>query len=100
MLLLLVLYSFWKKSTITFLRWFGLVPLPAPLCQTLFLLTFFGLTPVLAIRYPHSLPLGLYWHLIALGILLGLFGRLYQLCTLNLKNGIKKLAFYHVGSIV
>lgn len=56
-------------------------------------LNFFGLTPVLAIRYPHSLPLGLYWHLIALGILLGLFGRLYQLCTLNLKKWYQKISF-------
>jgi H+/Cl- antiporter ClcA len=54
-------------------------------------LNFFGLTPVLAIKYPHSLPLGLYWHLIILGILLGLFGRLYQVCTLHLKTWYGKL---------
>jgi H+/Cl- antiporter ClcA len=56
-------------------------------------LNFFGLEPVLAIKYPHSLPLGFYWHLIVLGILLGLFGRLYQICTLHLKKWYRKVKF-------
>ena len=56
-------------------------------------LTFFGLTPVLAIVYPHALPLNSYWHLLVLGILLGLFGRLYQICTLKLKTWYGKIKF-------
>ncbi|WP_125569114.1 ClC family H(+)/Cl(-) exchange transporter [Companilactobacillus insicii] len=38
----------------------------------------FGLTPVLDIPYKESMPIGMYWHLVLLGIVLGLFGRLYQ----------------------
>ncbi|WP_171030778.1 ClC family H(+)/Cl(-) exchange transporter [Pediococcus stilesii] len=56
-------------------------------------LNFFGLTPVLAMNHPRSLPLGMYWHLIILGILLGIFGRLYQICTLRLKAWYGKLTF-------
>lgn len=56
-------------------------------------LTFFGQTPVLAIVYPHALPLNSYWHLLVLGILLGLFGRLYQICTLKLKTWYGKIKF-------
>lgn len=39
---------------------------------------FFGLVPVLHISYSRSFPLYLYWHLILLGIVLGLFGYFYQ----------------------
>lgn len=45
-------------------------------------LRFFGLTPVLHLVYVHSMPLGLYWHLIVLGIILGLMGMLYSKVTL------------------
>ncbi|KRM98743.1 ClC family H(+)/Cl(-) exchange transporter [Loigolactobacillus rennini] len=44
-------------------------------------LNFFGLTPVLHIQYSHSFPLALYWQLILLGAILGVFGYLYQ-CVL------------------
>lgn len=56
-------------------------------------LNFFGLTPVLAMDHPHSLPLSMYWHLIVLGVLLGVFGRLYQVGTLNLKSWYAKIKF-------
>lgn len=39
---------------------------------------FFGLTPVLSIHGANSFPLQSYWHLIILGIFLGLMGLVYQ----------------------
>lgn len=44
----------------------------------------FGLQPVLQVPYEFSLPIKYYWHLVILGILLGLMGRLYQICTLSM----------------
>lgn len=41
-------------------------------------LNVFGLVPVLHLNYSRSLPVSNYWHLILLGIVLGLFGYLYQ----------------------
>ena len=48
---------------------------------------FFGLRPVLNVPYNHMLPNNLYWHLIALGILLGILGRFYQIVILHLNVG-------------
>lgn len=56
-------------------------------------LNFFGLGPALDLKHPNSLPLDMYWHLIVLGIILGLFGYLYQICTLNLKKLYNKIKF-------
>jgi len=44
----------------------------------------FGLQPVLQVPYEYSLPIKYYWHLIVLGIILGLMGRLYQIVTLSM----------------
>lgn len=44
----------------------------------------FGLQPVLQVPYRFSLPIKYYWHLIVLGIILGLMGRLYQVLTLSM----------------
>lgn len=46
----------------------------------------FGLTPVLAIHYTHTLPLHYYWILIILGIVLGVMGYLYQRVLLWMPN--------------
>ncbi|WP_054726776.1 ClC family H(+)/Cl(-) exchange transporter, partial [Paucilactobacillus hokkaidonensis] len=54
-------------------------------------LNFFGLTPVLHISYSQSLPLNQYGHLIILGIILGLMGRLYQITLLKLPIWFGKL---------
>lgn len=56
------------------------------LCSNMVSMQFFGLRPVLNVPYNHMLPNNLYWHLIALGILLGILGRLYQIVILHL-NG-------------
>ncbi|WP_337957799.1 ClC family H(+)/Cl(-) exchange transporter [Schleiferilactobacillus perolens] len=40
--------------------------------------TVFGLTPVLHLQYAASLPVILYGHLVALGVILGLLGIVYQ----------------------
>lgn len=56
-------------------------------------LNFFGLTPVLHIAYSQSLPLSQYGHLIILGIILGLFGRLYQMTLLRLPQWFGKMKF-------
>ncbi|KRM54699.1 ClC family H(+)/Cl(-) exchange transporter [Lacticaseibacillus sharpeae] len=45
-------------------------------------LNFFGLTPVLHLVYLKTMPVYMYWHIILLGILLGLLGMLYSKCTL------------------
>lgn len=50
----------------------------------------FGLTPVLNITHKVSLPIGLYWHLILLGIVLGLMGRLYQKVLLAMPSWYAK----------
>lgn len=49
-------------------------------------LKFFGLTPVLHLVYVKSMPLHLYWHLIVLGVLLGLLGMLYSKVTLAMPH--------------
>jgi len=46
----------------------------------------FGLQPVLQVPYKYSLPIKYYWHLVVLGIVLGLMGRLYQICTLAMPS--------------
>ncbi|GAX03180.1 chloride channel protein [Secundilactobacillus pentosiphilus] len=51
---------------------------------------FFGLTPVLHITYVHALPLVQYGWLILLGLLLGLFGRLYQVIVLRVGSWYHK----------
>lgn len=52
---------------------------------------FFGLVPVLHIRYAQSLPLFLYWNLVLLGMILGLFGFLYQKMTLAMPGWYARL---------
>lgn len=52
---------------------------------------FFGLHPSLAISYNHSFPLPLYWHLILLGLLLGILGHIYKLGLFSFKNVYKKI---------
>lgn len=46
----------------------------------------FGLQPVLQVPYQYSLPIKYYWHLIVLGIVLGLMGRLYQVVLLSMPS--------------
>ncbi|MCD2256874.1 chloride channel protein [Lactobacillus sp. CC-MHH1034] len=46
-------------------------------------LNVFGMQPILHLNYQRSLPVNLYWHLLLLGIILGLLGRLYQIVLLN-----------------
>lgn len=45
---------------------------------------FFGLTPVLHLDYANNFPLALYGHLLALGVLLGILGIVYQQILLKL----------------
>ncbi|KRK63799.1 Chloride channel protein [Companilactobacillus tucceti DSM 20183] len=44
----------------------------------------FGLRPVLDVPYKFSMPVKYYWHLLLLGIVLGLLGRLYQVVLLSM----------------
>lgn len=46
-------------------------------------LNVFGLQPILHLTYQHSMPVDQYWHLLALGVVLGLLGRFYQFCLLS-----------------
>ncbi|WP_119327421.1 ClC family H(+)/Cl(-) exchange transporter [Companilactobacillus musae] len=50
----------------------------------------FGLQPVLQVPYQYSLPVKYYWHLVILGIILGLMGRVYQICTLSMPTLFSK----------
>ncbi len=52
---------------------------------------FFGLKPSLAISYNHSFPIGLYWHLLLLGVVLGLIGHCYKLSLFSLKKVYQKI---------
>lgn len=54
-------------------------------------LNVFGLVPVLHLSYSRSLPVSSYWHLILLGILLGLFGYLYQRILLVMPRWYRNL---------
>ncbi|HAT53685.1 MAG TPA: ClC family H(+)/Cl(-) exchange transporter [Lactobacillus sp.] len=54
-------------------------------------LGFFGQTPVLHIPYSSGLPLRDYGHLIVLGVVLGLLGRLYQTVLLRLPSWYEKI---------
>ncbi|WP_300561434.1 ClC family H(+)/Cl(-) exchange transporter [Companilactobacillus sp.] len=63
-----------------------LTALASAVSSNLVALYVFGLTPVLDIPYKFSLPVGMYWHLIALGIILGLLGRLYQIVILYMPS--------------
>jgi H+/Cl- antiporter ClcA len=63
-----------------------LTALASAVSSNLVALYVFGLTPVLDIPYKFSLPVGMYWHLIVLGIILGLLGRLYQIVILYMPS--------------
>lgn len=52
---------------------------------------FFSLKPDLGISYQQPLPLNQYWHLLILGILLGLLGRLYQYVILRLPQWSRRV---------
>lgn len=52
---------------------------------------FFGLRPDLDVPHEALFPIGQYWHLIFLGIYLGLLGRLYQVVVLRLGTWSRKV---------
>lgn len=53
----------------------------------------FGQKPSLALPYNHMFPTYLYWHLIILGIILGLLGHLYKKGLFGLKKVYAKINF-------
>lgn len=54
---------------------------------------FFGIHPALALPYKHAFPLGLYWHLIILGVILGLLGHFYKKGLFGLKKVYLKITW-------
>lgn len=70
-----------------------LTALAAAVSADLVTLLFFGLTPSLHFIYNYSVPVKDYWQLIILGIILGLFGNLYQRVILSLPKWYGKLKF-------
>ncbi|MCY9807250.1 chloride channel protein [Lentilactobacillus senioris] len=60
-----------------------LTSLASAVSANLVSLYIFGMQPVLSLHYQHSLPISQYWHLILLGILLGVLGRIYQWVLLH-----------------
>lgn len=63
----------------------------ASFCSDWVTLLFFGTTPCLYLPVKGPLPLKYYWIIIILGIVLGLFGYLYQYCLLSLKPIYSKI---------
>lgn len=61
------------------------------LCSNMVSMVFFGLRPVLNVPYQQMLPTRFYWHLLVMGLLLGLLGRLYQVVILRLNSWSAKL---------
>lgn len=53
----------------------------------------FGQHPALAIQYNNSFPIVLYWHLLILGIILGLVGHFYKVGLFSFKKFYKKITF-------
>lgn len=53
----------------------------------------FGQHPSLAIQYNNSFPITLYWHLLILGIILGLVGHFYKVGLFAFKKFYKKITF-------
>lgn len=53
----------------------------------------FGQKPSLALPYNHMFPTYLYWHLIILGLILGLLGHLYKMGLFGLKKVYAKIHF-------
>ncbi|WP_125715254.1 ClC family H(+)/Cl(-) exchange transporter [Companilactobacillus kedongensis] len=58
--------------------------LASSVSSNLIALYVFGLRPVLDVPYKFSMPIKYYWHLLLLGIVLGLLGRLYQVVLLSM----------------
>lgn len=52
---------------------------------------FFSLAPDLLVPYKEYLPLRYYWHLVLLGLFLGLLGRLYQYVILRLPKWVRQV---------
>lgn len=75
--------------------------LASSVSANLIALYIFGLQPVLQVPYRYSLPVKYYWHLIVLGIILGLMGRLYQIATLSMPSiyNLTRLPRYIQGII-
>lgn len=65
--------------------------LSASVTANLVSLYFFGMTPVLHMAYSHTLPLWQYFHLIILGIFLGLLGLVYDKFTLGVPKVYSKI---------
>lgn len=65
--------------------------LTAALAANFLVSNLFGQRPVLAIPYNHSFSVDLYWHLLVLGVLLGIIGRIYQWGLLNGKKIYAKI---------
>lgn len=53
----------------------------------------FGQKPALALTYDSAFPTYLYWHLLILGIILGLLGHLYKVGLFSLKKVYAKIKF-------
>lgn len=51
----------------------------------------FGLRPVFAFQVDAMMPLGSYWLILILGVLLGLFGALYNWCTIKSQDLYAKI---------
>lgn len=82
-----------EEITFSFSPLIWLTALAASISSDIITLIFFGITPCLHFVYNFSIPLNQYWQLIILGIILGLFGYLYQIVILNLPIWYSKIKF-------
>lgn len=65
--------------------------LAAAVASDLVTLLFFGLTPSLHFIYDYSVPVVDYWQLVILGVILGVFGYVYQVVILSLPKFYNRL---------
>lgn len=82
-----------EEITFSFSPLVWLTALASSLAADFVTLLVFGLTPSLHFTYDFSIPVNQYWQLLLLGIILGLFGYLYQRVILNLSKWYGKIKF-------
>src|SRR5699024_12472377 len=85
-------YSNWLLSVYTLSLHDALpISLAGAIASNFVVSNLFGIRHALAIQYNYSFPISLYWHLLILGILLGLLGHLYKVGLFSLKKVYAKI---------
>ncbi|QNQ81445.1 ClC family H(+)/Cl(-) exchange transporter [Lactobacillus sp. PV034] len=80
-----------EEITFSFTPLEVIAALIASFCSDWVTLLFFGTTPCLYLPVNGPLPLKYYWIILVLGVVLGLFGYVYQYCLLSLRPIYSKI---------